>query len=131
MVVIPRLTMVNGTPITEILPQPTITRLIDRTIKGGAEIVSLLKTGSAFYAPSAAVVRMVEAVVLDKKKILTCATYLEDEYGIKDTVIGVPVKLGRDGIEQIIELALTGEEKTALVKSAEAVQQLIKVMKLN
>jgi malate dehydrogenase len=131
MVVIPRLTMVNGTPITEILPPPTITRLIDRTIKGGAEIVSLLKTGSAFYAPSAAVVRMVEAVVLDKKKILTCATYLEGEYGIKDTVIGVPVKLGRNGIEQIIELALTGEEKTALVKSAKAVQQLIKVLKLS
>jgi len=130
MVIIPRLSTVNGTPITEILPSETIDKLVERTIKGGAEIVGLLKTGSAFYAPSAAVAQMVEAIILDKKQILPCAAYLEGEYGIKDTVISVPVKLGKNGIEQIIELELTTEEKTALANSAEAVQELVKVMKL-
>ncbi len=130
MVIIPRLSTVNGTPITEILPSETIDKLVERTIRGGAEIVGLLKTGSAFYAPSAAVAQMVEAIILDKKQILPCAAYLEGEYGIKDTVISVPVKLGKNGIEQIIELELTTEEKTALANSAEAVQELVKVMKL-
>lgn len=130
MVIIPRLCTVNGTPITKILPQETIDRLIKRTIKGGAEIVGLLKT-SAFYAPSAAVAQMVEAIILDKKEILPCAAYLEGEYGINDTVIDVPVKLGKDGIEQIIELELTTEEKAALATSAKAVQELVKVMKLS
>ena len=130
MVIIPRLTTVNGTPLTEIMPQETISQLVERTIKGGAEIVGLLKTGSAFYAPSAAVVQMAEAIILDTKKILPCATYLQGEYGIKGAVIGVPVKLGRNGIEQIIELELTPEEKTALDSSAEAVRELVKVMKL-
>ncbi len=130
MVVIPRLSTVNGIPITEILPRETIDKLVERTIKGGAEIIDLLKTGSAFYAPSAAVAQMVEAIVLDKKEILPCATYLEGEYGIRDTVISVPVKLGRNGIEQIIELELTNEEKTALANSAKAVQELVKVMNL-
>jgi malate dehydrogenase len=131
MVVIPRLTTVKGTPLTKILPQETINKLVERTIEGGAEIVSLLKTGSAFYAPSAAVARMAEAIVLDKKEILSCAAYLEGEYGIKNTVIGVPVKLGKSGIEQIIELELTKEEKQALAKSAKAVQELVKAMKLS
>ena len=130
MVIIPRLSTVNGTPITEILPPETIDKLVERTIRGGAEIVGLLKTGSAFYAPSAAVAQMVEAIILDKKQILPCAAYMKGEYGIKDTVISVPVKLGKNGIEQIIELELTAEEKTALANSAEAVQELVKTMKL-
>jgi malate dehydrogenase len=130
MVVIPRLTTVKGKPITKLLPQETIDKLVERTIKGGAEIVDLLKTGSAFYAPSAAAARMAEAIVRDKKEVLLCAAYLEGEYGIKDTVIGVPVKLGKRGIEKIIELELTAEEKQALAKSAEAVRELIKTMKL-
>ncbi len=128
MVVIPRLCTVGGTPITELLPQETINRLVARTVNGGAEIVGLLKSGSAFYAPSAAVVQMVEAIIRDKKQVLSCAAYLEGEYGIKNTVISVPVKLGRSGIEQIIELDLTDEETQALLKSAEAVQELVKVM---
>jgi malate dehydrogenase len=130
MVVVPRLTTVKGTPLTELLPEETIDRLVERTIEGGREIVDLLKTGSAFYAPSAGIARMAEAIVLDKKEILPCAAYLQGEYGIKDTVIGVPVRLGKSGIEQIIELELTAEEKQALAKSAEAVKQLIESMKL-
>ena len=131
MVIIPRLSTVNGRPITEIFPQETIDKLMKRTIKGGGEIIELLKTGSAFYAPSAAVLQMVDAIILDKKKILPCAAYLNGEYGIKDTVIGVPVKLGRNGIEQIIELELTAEEKKALTNSAKAVRQLVNIMKLS
>jgi malate dehydrogenase len=130
MVIIPRLSTVRGTPITKILPHATIDKLVERTINGGAEIVSLLKTGSAFYAPSAAVTQMVDAIILDKKEILPCATYLQGEYGIKDTVISVPVKLGKSGIEQIIELELTPEEKQALATSAKAVEELVKTMKL-
>ena len=130
MLIIPRLTTVKGTPLTEILPQETIDKLVERTIKGGSEIVGLLKTGSAFYTPSAAIARMAEAIISDKKEILPCAARLEGEYGIKDTVIGVPVKLGRNGIEQIIELELTADEKQALTKSAEAVQELVRTMKL-
>lgn len=129
MVTIPRLSTVNGVPITKILPQQTIDRLIERTIKGGDEIVDLLKTGSAFYTPSAAIAQMVNTIILDEKQILPCATYLNGEYGIKDTVISVPVKLGRNGIEQIIELELTTEEKAALANSAEAVQELVNIMK--
>jgi len=131
MVVIPRLSTVNGTPVTKIMPPETINKLVKRTVKGGAEIVDLLKTGSAFYAPSAAVAQMVDAVILDKKQILPCATYMEGEYGIKDTVISVPVKLGRNGIEQIVELELTAEEKAALANSAKAVQELVNTMKLD
>ncbi len=130
MVVIPRLSTVNGVPITKIMSQQTVQKLVERTIGGGAEIADLLKTGSAFYAPSAAVAQMAEAITLDKKEILPCAAYLEGEYGIKDTVISVPVKLGRNGIEQIIELELTTEEKTALANSARAVRELVKTMKL-
>ncbi len=130
MVIIPRLSTVNSKPITKLLPQETIDRLVERTIGGGGEIVGLLKTGSAFYAPSAAVAQMVDAVVLDKKQIISCATRLEGEYGIKDTVIGVPVKLGSNGIEQVMELELTDEEKAALAKAAGAVRELVKAMKL-
>ena len=130
MVVIPRLATVKGRPLTEIIPQETIERLVERTINGGAEIVGLLKSGSAFYAPSAAAARMVEAIALDKQEIMPCAAYLEGEYGIKDTVISVPVKLGKSGIEQIIELELAGDEKKALTDSAEAVRKLIDTMKL-
>ena len=130
MVPVPRLSTVGGIPITELLPEETIKRLVERTIKGGGEIVALLKTGSAFYAPSAATVQMVDAILLDKKKILPCATYLEGEYGIKGIVVGVPAKLGKDGIEQIIEIKLTSEENSALKKSAEAVAEMIKIMKL-
>lgn len=130
MVPIPRLTTVGGTPITELLPKETIDRIVDRTIKGGDEIVALLKTGSAYYAPAAATAQMIEAILLDKKKILPCAVYLEGEYGIKGAVVGVPVKLGRNGIEQIIELKLTPEESAALKKSADAVRELVNIMKL-
>jgi len=131
MVVIPRLATVGGTPLTKLLSQETIDKLVARTIRGGEEIVELLKTGSAFYAPSAAAARMAEAIILDKKEILPCATYLQGEYGIKDTVISVPVKLGKGGIEQIIELDLTPDEKQALANSAKAVQELVRTMKLS
>jgi malate dehydrogenase len=130
MVVIPRLTTVGGIPITKLLPQETINKLVERTIEAGAEIVGLVKTGSAYYAPSAAVAQMVEAIVLDKKRILPCAIYLDGEYGIKDSIISVPVKLGKNGIEQIIELELTAEEKSALASAAKAVQELVKTIKL-
>jgi malate dehydrogenase len=130
MLIIPRLTTVKGKPITELLPQETIDKLVQRTVMGGDEIVSLLKTGSAFYAPSAAAARMAETIVLNKKETLLCAARLDGEYGIKDTVIDVPVKLGKKGIEEIIELELTAEEKQALNKSATAVQELIQTMKL-
>jgi len=128
MVVIPRLTKVKGKPLTELLPQKAIDKLVERTILGGREIVDLLKKGSAFYAPSAAVARMTEAIVLDKKETLPCAALLEGEYGIKNSVIGVPVRLGKKGIEEIIELDLTAEEKQTLNTSAEAVEELIKKM---
>ena len=105
-----------------------IDRLIKRTIGGGAEIVNLLKTGSAFYAPSAAIARMLDAIVLDKKEVLPCSAYLRGEYGIEDAVICVPVKLGRKGIEQIVEIELTGDEIVQLSRSAEAVRQLVKKM---
>jgi len=130
MVAIPRLTTVGGIPITELLPKETVNKIVDRTVKGGGEIVALLKTGSAFYAPAAATAQMIEAILLDKKRIIPCATYLNGEYGIKGAVVGVPVKVGKNGIEQIIELKLTAEESAALKKSAEAVQELVKIMKL-
>ncbi len=130
MVAIPRLTTVGGIPITELLPQETVNKIVERTVKGGGEIVALLKTGSAFYAPAAATAQMVESILLDKKRILPCAVYLDGEYGIKGAVVGVPAKVGKDGIEQIIELKLTAEESAALQKSAEAVKELAKIMKL-
>jgi len=130
MVVIPRLTTVGGVPITKLLPQETINKLVERTTGAGAEIINLVKTGSAFYAPSAAVAQMVEAIVLDKRRILPCATYLDGEYGIKDSVTTVPVKLGKNGIEQIIELELTDEEKSALASAANGVRELVRAIKL-
>ena len=130
MVAIPRLTTVGGVPMTELLPKDRVDAIVERTVKGGGEIVSLLKTGSAYYAPSAATVQMVEAILFDKKKILPCAAYLEGEYGISGAYVGIPVKLGAKGVEQIIELKLTHEESEALKRSVEAVKELVSIMKL-
>jgi malate dehydrogenase len=130
MVAIPRLSTVGGIPITDLLPQDKINQIVERAVKGGAEIVALLKTGSAYYAPATATAQMVESILLDKKRILPCATILNGEYGIKGAVVGVPAKLGKDGIEQIIELKLTAEESAALNKSADAVRELVKVMNI-
>ena len=124
MVPLPRYSTVAGMPITELLSKERIDAIIDRTRKGGAEIVGLLKTGSAFYAPASAAAEMAESILKDKKKILPCAAYLDGEYGIKDLFIGVPVKLGANGIEEIIQISLTDDEKKALQKSADAVAEL-------
>ena len=113
-----------GIPITELMDAATVERLVQRTRDGGAEIVKHLKTGSAYYAPSAAAVEMVEAILKDKKKIVPCAAYLEGEYGIHGLYVGVPCKLGERGLEQIIEIKLTKEEDAALKKSADAVKEL-------
>ncbi|MEE8173715.1 MAG: malate dehydrogenase [Dehalococcoidia bacterium] len=131
MVAIPRLCSVGGTPITELLPPETIARIVARTVQGGAEIVSLLKAGSAYYAPSAAVAQIADAIILDKKRILPCAAHLEGEYGIEGLFVSVPVKLGKGGVEQIIELKLTPEESQALKKSAQAVKELVGKMRLD
>ncbi|MGQ9645697.1 MAG: malate dehydrogenase [Thermodesulfobacteriota bacterium] len=130
MVPLPRYTTVSGIPLSQLLPKETIDRLVDRTRKGGGEIVNLLKTGSAFYAPSAGVIQMAEAVLKDKKRILPCCVYLNGEYGLKDICFGVPVKLGAGGIEAIIELELTEEEKKLVAKSAESVKKSIAELKL-
>jgi malate dehydrogenase len=130
MVPLPRYTTVAGVPLPELLPSETIERLVQRTRDGGAEIVNLLKTGSAFYAPSAAVVEMVEAILLDKHKILPCSVYLQGEYGIDGVFVGVPVKLGASGVEEIVQLKLTPEELAALHRSAAAVRELVQVMQL-
>ena len=122
-------TTVGGIPISKLLPKRRIDEIVQRTRDGGAEIVNLLKTGSAYYAPSAAAVQMVESMLLDKKQILPCTVYLEGEYGIHGIYVGVPVKLGADGVEEIIEFDLAEEESTALKKSAASVQELIDVMK--
>jgi malate dehydrogenase len=129
MVPLPRYSTVAGIPITELLSAEKIEALVDRTRKGGGEIVSLLKTGSAFYAPASAAVEMAESILKDKKKILPCAAYLEGEYGINNLFIGVPVKLGASGIEEIIQIELTENEATALQKSADAVKQLVEDLK--
>jgi malate dehydrogenase len=128
MVPLPRYSTVAGIPITELMTPERIAALVQRTRNGGAEIVGLLKTASAFYAPSAAAVEMAESILKDKKKILPCAAYLEGEYGIRDLFIGVPVKLGAKGVEQVIEIKLTPEENAALQKSAAAVQELKSAM---
>jgi malate dehydrogenase len=128
MVPLERYSTVAGIPLPELLPRDKLDAIITRTRKGGAEIVNLLKTGSAYYAPSAAVVEMVEAILKDKKKILPCAAYLEGEYGITGLFVGVPVKLGARGIEQIIEIKLTAEERAALDKSAASVRELVNVL---
>jgi malate dehydrogenase len=129
MVPVVRLSNVSGIPLTELMDQPTIDRIVDRTRNGGAEIVKHLKTGSAYYAPSAAAVEMAESILRDKKKVLPCAAYLEGEYGINGLFVGVPCKLGARGIEKIYELKLTAEEQTGLQKSAAAVQELVDVLK--
>jgi len=130
MVPLPRYSTVAGIPLPDLLPKEKIDAIVTRTRKGGAEIVNLLKTGSAYYAPSAAVVEMVKAILLDKKKILPCAAYLDGEYGIKGLFVGVPAKLGARGIEQIIEIKLLPEEKAALDKSAASVRELVSVLGL-
>ncbi len=127
MVPLPRYSTVAGVPITELLAADVVERLVDRTRKGGAEIVGLLKT-SAWYAPGAAIVDMVEAILHDKKKILPCAAYLEGEYGINDLYVGVPVKLGEGGAEEVIQIELTLEERSELQKSAAAVKELVEII---
>jgi len=128
MVPLPRYSTVAGIPITELIEKSRLEALVQRTRDGGAEIVKYLKTGSAYYAPSAAVAEMVEAILKDKKKILPCAAYLQGEYGINGLYVGVPVKLGAKGIEQIVEIKLTPEEKAGLDKSAAAVKELCGVI---
>jgi len=129
MVPLPRYSTVAGIPITELISPERIEALVDRTRNGGAEIVGLLKTGSAYYAPASAAVEMAEAVLKDKKKILPCAALLKGEYGIEDLFIGVPVKLGKEGVEEIIEIELQAAEKEALNRSADAVRTLVADMK--
>ena len=129
MVPLVRLSGVSGIPLTELMDQATIDKIVDRTRNGGAEIVRFLKTGSAYYAPSAAAVEMAESILKDKKKVLPCAAYLEGEYGIHGLFVGVPVKLGAAGIEKIYEIKLTAEEQAMLKKSADAVQELVDVLK--
>jgi malate dehydrogenase len=128
MVPLPRYSTCAGIPITELLSEDEIKAIVDRTANGGAEIVGLLKTGSAFYAPSLGAVEMAEAILKDKKKILPCAVYLEGEYGVNNLFVGVPCKLGKNGVEQIIEISLTNDERAALHKSAGAVEELIQVL---
>jgi malate dehydrogenase len=125
MVPIPRYSTVAGIPVTDLISPERIAAIVERTRNGGAEIVRLLKTGSAYYAPAYAVVKMAEAVLKNKRKILPCTAYLEGEYGIKNLFIGVPVKLGEKGVEEIVEIALTDEETRALHASAAAVQRLV------
>jgi len=129
MVPLPRFSTVAGIPITEMMAPERIEALVARTRNGGAEIVGLLKTGSAYYAPASSAVEMAESILKDKKKILPCAAYLEGEYGISNLFVGVPVKLGKNGIEQIVSLKLTPDEKKALDKSAAAVKELVDAMK--
>jgi malate dehydrogenase len=122
MVPLPRYSTVAGIPITEIMSAEQISRIVERTRNGGAEIVTLLKTGSAYYAPSAATLEMVEAILLDKKKILPCSAYLEGEYGVKGAFAGVPVRLGAKGVEQVVEITLSANENAAFMKSVDAVR---------
>ena len=129
MVPITRLTNVSGIPLSELLDQATIDAIVTRTQNGGAEIVKHLKTGSAYYAPSASTVEMVESILKDKKKVLPCCALLEGEYGINGIFFGVPVKLGASGIEKVYEVALTDAEKVAMAKSAAAVQEMVDVLK--
>jgi malate dehydrogenase len=127
---LPRYSTVSGIPITELLPADRVEALVKRTRDGGAEIVNLLKTGSAYYAPAASVVEMVEAILKDKKKILPCAAYLRGQYGVTGLYVGVPVKLGRQGVEQVIEIKLKADEQAAFQRSAAAVRELVGKLKL-
>jgi malate dehydrogenase len=130
MVPLPRYSTVAGIPITDLLPKDRIDALVTRTANGGAEIVNYLKSGSAYYAPGASAVEMVEAILKDKKKILPCAAYLKGQYGVNGLYVGVPVKLGRAGVEQIIEITLKPDEQAAFDKSAAAVRELVDKLKL-
>jgi malate dehydrogenase len=129
MVPLVRLSSVSGIPLTELMDQGTIDRIVDRTRNGGAEIVKYLKTGSAYYAPAASAVEMAESIIKDKKKVLPCAAYLEGEYGINGIFVGVPVKLGANGIERIYQIKLTAEEQAMLKKSAAAVEEVVGVIR--
>jgi len=126
MVPIPRFTTVKGIPVTELLKKSTIDALLKRTSSGGAEIVGLLKTGSAYYAPAAAVLQMVKSIIHDEKRLLPCAVYLNGEYGVKDLYVGVPAILGKDGVERVVEIKLAKEEKALFKESCTAVKKLIK-----
>jgi malate dehydrogenase len=130
MVPLPRYTTVSGIPIPDLMSQERIDALVERTRKGGGEIVSLLKTGSAFYAPSAAAVQMAESILKDQKRILPCAAYCDKEYGVGGYFVGVPVMLGAEGVEKVIEIKLTAEEKTDFDKSVAAVKELVASIKL-
>ena len=130
MVPLPRYSTVAGIPITELMDTATIEAVVKRTAGGGGEIVKLLGSGSAYYAPGSAVVEMVEAILKDKKKILPCATFLQCEYGIEGFFVGVPVKLGARGVEEIIQIELTADEQAALQKSADAVKELVDIIKV-
>ena len=130
MVPLPRYSTVAGIPITELLDAATVDAIVQRTAHGGAEIVKLLGTGSAYYAPGSAVVEMVESILKDKKKILPCSVFLQGEYGINDLFVGVPCKLGANGLEQIVEIELTADESAALQKSAAAVQELVQIINM-
>jgi malate dehydrogenase len=130
MVPLPRYSTVSGIPITELLPKEKIDAIVQRTRDGGIEVVNLLKSGSAYYAPASSIVQMVEAILLDEHKILPCAIYLNGEYGYKDLFIGVPARLGSQGLEKVIEIKLTAEEKSALDRSAESVRELVSKLKV-
>jgi malate dehydrogenase len=130
MVPLPRYSTVSGIPITELLPKDTIDAIVQRTRDGGIEVVNLLKTGSAYYAPATSVVQMVQSILLDEHKILPCAVYLQGEYGYRDVYLGVPVRLGAGGMEKVIEIRLQPDEKAALDKSAAAVRELIVKLKV-
>jgi len=130
MVALPRLSTVGGVPLSSLLSQERIDALVQRAVDGGAEIVQLLKTGSAYYAPAASAVSMVDAIVLDKKEILPCAIRLEGEYGMDGVVVGVPVKLGASGVEQVLQMDLSSAEREALERSANAVRETVAIMGL-
>jgi malate dehydrogenase len=130
MVPLARLCTVAGIPISQLLPAERIEQIVQRTRDGGAEIVKLLGTGSAYFAPSASILQMVDSILLDKKMIMPCAAYLQGEYGIENLYVGVPIKLGAKGMEQIIEVELTENERTLLQKSADAVKELVAVMEI-
>jgi malate dehydrogenase len=123
-------TTVSGIPVTQLMDRATLDKIVDRTRKGGGEIVAYLKTGSAYYAPSAAAAQMAEAMVLDKKRVLPCSAWLQGEYGLKDVYLGVPCKIGAGGLEKIIEVELSKDEKAALQKSADSVKETMGVVKL-
>jgi len=127
---LPRYSTVAGIPITELMDAATVEAIVKRTAGGGGEVVKLLGSGSAYYAPGSAVVEMVDAILKDKKKILPCAAFLQGEYGISDLFVGVPVKLGARGMEEIIQITLTPDEQAALQKSADAVAELVEILKL-